>query len=138
VASETINGVLIHNPDGTVAWANKGFERITGYSPEEIVGKEPWFVVAGPETDQRLIEMSYEKIQYGKSFSSDNILQHKEGHTLWVNVSFTPILDDYGNITKVVSIGIDITKQKETEHLQREMLKKLEEANMELKRRAGD
>lgn len=138
VASETVNGVLIHNPDGTINWANKGFEKITGYSYDEIVGNEPWSVMAGPETDQRLVEMTYQKVQQGKSFSSDNILRHKDGHNVWVNVSFTPILDEYGNVSKVVSIGMDITKQKETEHLQRSMLKKLEKANEELKRRAGD
>lgn len=137
VASETVNGVLIHNPDGTVVWANKGFERITGYSPEEMIGKEPWSVVSGPETDKSLIETTYEHIQAGRPFSSDNKLQHKNGNSVWVNVSFTPIVDDYGNITKVVSIGMDITKQKETEHQQREMLEKLEKANEELKRRAG-
>jgi len=138
VASETINGVLIHEPDGTVVWANKGFERITGYSADEIIGKEPWSEVADPKTDQRLVQMTYEKIQAGKSFSSDNILRHKDGSSVWVNVSFTPILDDFGNITKVVSIGMDISKQKETEQLQRDMLLKLEKANEELKKRAGD
>lgn len=133
VASETVNGVLIHKPDGTILWANKGFERITGYAPEEIIGKEPWSVVGGPETNQRLVQMTYEKLEAGKSFTSDNQLRHKDGYSVWVNVSFTPILDDFGNVTKVVSIGMDITKQKETERLQREMLQKLEKANKELR-----
>ncbi|MCB9186712.1 MAG: PAS domain-containing protein [Flavobacteriales bacterium] len=138
VASETINGVLIHEPDGTTIWANKGFERITGYSSEEIIGKEPWSVVAGPNTNQRLVEMTYEKLKAGKSFTSDNQLRQKNGNSIWVNISYTPILDEYGNVTKVVSIGMDISKQKETERLQREMLKKLEKANEELKKRASN
>jgi PAS domain S-box-containing protein len=138
VASETVNGVLIHNPDGTILWANKGFERITGYAPEEIVGKEPWSVVGGPETNQHLVQMTYEKLEAGKSFTSDNQLRHKDGYSVWVNVSFTPILDDFGNVTKVVSIGTDITKQKETERLQREMLQKLEKANKELRNQSDN
>ncbi|MFM1874766.1 MAG: hypothetical protein RL266_503 [Bacteroidota bacterium] len=137
VASETVNGVLIHEADGTVIWANKGFERITGYSLDEMVGSEPWSILAGPATDMRLVEMTYQKLQDGKSFRSENQLRHKNGQTVWVSVSFTPILDEFGNVTKVVSIGMDITKNKETEQLQRDMLRKLEKANSELKKRTG-
>lgn len=137
VASETINGVLIHDADGTVIWANKGFTRITGYSAEEIIGKEPWSVVGGQNTNQRLVDMTYNKVMSGKPFASDNVLHHKQGHSVWVNVSYTPILDSLGNVTKVVSIGTDITKQKEVEQLQREMLQKLEKANEELKRNSN-
>lgn len=137
VASETINGVLIHNPDGTVIWANKGFTRITGYSYDEIVGKEPWQVVTGPGTDQGLIDQTFENIRAGKPFISDNQLQHKDGYPVWVNLSYTPILDDHGNLTKVVSIGMDITSQKELELLQKSMLDELEKTNAELRRRAS-
>ena len=137
VASETINGVLIHEPDGKVIWLNKGFQSITGYSAEEMIGKEPWSVLSGEDTNQKLVEMTYEKIKAGKSFTCDNQLLHKDGYHVWVNVSFTPIMDDFGNVTKVVSIGMDITNQKETERSQREMLEKLEKANEELKRRAS-
>ncbi|MBI1289371.1 MAG: PAS domain-containing protein [Flavobacteriales bacterium] len=138
VASETINGVLIHEPDGKIIWANKGFTNITGFSSEEVIGKEPWSIVGGPETNQKLVEMTYAKIMAGKPFTSVNSLRHKEGHSVWVNVSYAPILDDYGNVIKIVSIGTDITKQKEVEQLQRDMLQKLEKANRELKERAGD
>ncbi len=137
VASETINGVLIHEPNGKVVWANKGFTRITGYEPDEIVGTEPWELMSGTETNQKLVEMTYQKISKGQSFVSDNALTHKDGHVVWVNVTFTPILDDHGNVSRIVSIGMDITKQKEVEHLQHEMLKKLEKANKELKKRAS-
>lgn len=126
VASETINGVLIHEPDGTVSWANKGFTRITGYSENEIIGKEPWSVVSGPETNEKLIELTYKKLKSGKPFVSDNRLRHKDGHSVWVNTSFTPIMDESGTIIKVVSIGTDITKQKEVEGLQSSMLERLE------------
>ena len=126
VASETVNGVLIHNPDKTVVWANKGFKTITGYEPEEIIGKEPWELVRAPETNQKLIDMTYEKINQGKSFTSDNQLLNKDGSVRWVSTSFAPILDAEGNVSKVVSIGTDITKQKELEELQRNMLTRME------------
>lgn len=138
VASETINGVLIHGPDGTVEWANRGFERITGYAPDQIIGKEPWSVLAAEETNQKLIDMTYEKVMAGKPFTSENQLRHKSGHLVWVSVTYSPVLDDFGNVSKVVSIGMDITKEKELQQLQKSMLKRLEKANIELKRKAEE
>ena len=127
VAKETINGVLIHNADGRVIWANNGFSQITGYSLDEIVGLEPWQLLSGAETNQKLIEITYSKLAKGKPFTSDNLLYKKDGTASWITTSFTPILDGNGEVSKIVSIGTDITKQKELEGLQRNMVKRLEE-----------
>ncbi len=119
VASETINGVLIHGPDGSVIWSNKGFETITGFRSDEILGKEPWSVLSGPETDRKLIEQTYAKVNQGEAFTSDNLLIHKDGHQVWITVTFTPVMDNNGRLTKIVSVGTDITRLKELEQQER-------------------
>lgn len=145
VASETVNGVLIHDAEGKTLWTNKGFTTITGYELEELIGKEPWSVLEGSNTNQKLVEFTYQKIREGKPFSSDNQLLHKDGSSRWVHTTFTPILDSKGDITQIVSIGTDISKQKELEELQRTMLVRmehrvkertaeLEEKNLELRK----
>ena len=126
VARETVNGVVIQNGEGKAIWANSGFERITGYSPDEVVGKEPWSLVGGPDTNRKLVELTYQNMADGKAFSSVNQLLRKDGKTVWVNTSFTPILDDNGSVKNIVSIGTDISKQKEVEELQRILLKEME------------
>ncbi|MDA9121017.1 PAS domain-containing protein [Flavobacteriales bacterium] len=138
VASETVNGVLIHDPDGKIIWANKGFTKITGYANEEVVGKEPWSILSGEETNQKLVELTYVSLSKGKTFSSDNRLVTKYGEVVWIHTTFTPVIDDEGNLTKIVSIGTDITKQKEFEGLQREMVARLEKANAELEKNGKD
>lgn len=132
VASGTVNGVLIQAADGTIEWANNGFSKITGYSLEEVKGKEPWSFLTGDETNTRLIEMTYEKVTKGKPFSSDNKLVSKDGVSVWVQTTFTPIVNDAGEVTKIVSIGTDISKQKELEFLQKQALKRLERDKEEL------
>ncbi|MDP6908242.1 MAG: PAS domain S-box protein, partial [Flavobacteriales bacterium] len=126
VAKETINGVLIHDHEGKVTWANNGFKHITGYDFKDVKGLEPWSLVAGPDTNQKLIELTYKKVLAGKSFTSENMLYRKDGTKVWVTTTFTPILNDQGNIAKIVSIGTDISKHKELEALQRNMVKQLE------------
>lgn len=138
VASETVNGVLIHDPEGRIIWANKGFTKITGYTNEEVVGKEPWSILSGQETNQKLIELTYVALSKGKPFSSDNRLASKSGDAVWVHTTFTPVTDEGGNVTKIVSIVTDITKQKELQRLQREMVARLEKANAELEKKAKD
>ena len=130
--------MLIHDPEGKIIWANKSFTKITGYTNEEVVGKEPWSILSGEETNQKLVELTYVTLSKGKPFSSDNRLVTKYGEVVWIHTTFTPVTDDEGNVTKIVSIGTDITKQKEFEGLQREMVARLEKANMELKKKAKD
>ena len=139
VASETINGVGIHDSEGKILWVNKGFTRITGYNLDDVEGKDPWEVVSSDDTNQKLVQMSYEKVRSGKAFSADNVLQKKDGESVWVNVTYTPILDDTGTVTKIISIGTDITKLKELEQLQKITLERLKRSKEQLeKQRSQD
>lgn len=135
VASETINGVAIHDEQGKVVWINKGFTRITGYSIEDVEGKEPWSVVSSDNTNDTIVRMSNEKVLAGKPFSADNVLRKKDGDSVWVNVTYTPILDDDGKLTKIVSIGTDITKLKELEQLQKITLERFLRSKEQLAKR---
>lgn len=137
VASETNSGVLIHDAQGRITWSNRGFTSITGYSLEEALGKEPWTFLSGPDTNMELIETTYAMLRAGKSFTSENVLLNKNGQAVWVSTAFSPIMDEKGNLKKVVSVGVDITDQKQKEFSQKTMLEELEKANSELKKRSS-
>lgn len=126
VASETTNGVLIQNAEGKITWANRGFTEITGYTSDEVMGKEPWSFLSSEETDQKLVSDTYRKMKEGATYTSENSLIRKDGKQVWVQVAFTPILDENGALKNMVSIGVDISKQKEIENMQRNMLADLE------------
>ena len=51
VASKTDNAVIITDPLGQILYVNDGFERITEYSREEVMGKKPGTFLQGPDTD---------------------------------------------------------------------------------------
>jgi PAS domain S-box-containing protein len=136
VASETTNGVLIQDSLGRITWANQGFTSITGYTHEEALGKEPWSFLSCPKTDQNLVEITYRKMKAGETFRSENVLLTKKGLEIWVSTTFNPILDENGELKQVVSIGVDITNQKEQETHQKNLLEELERKNEELRRDA--
>lgn len=137
VASETSNGVLIHDVKGRITWANQGFTDITGYTEEEALGKEPWSFLKCSNTDMRVVAETYRRMAAGETHVSENVMRTKQGNEIWVSTVFNPVMDQHGNLQQIVSIGADITRQKELELLQRNMLDELEKTNAELLRRAS-
>jgi len=126
VASETVNGVLIQDPEGKILWMNQAFTDITGYQAENAYGKEPWSFLSGPETDQNLIKLTYDSVNRKKAFTSENVLYKMDGTKVWISTNFTPILDSNGEISRIVSVGTDISQMKENERLQADSMHELE------------
>ena len=56
----------------------------------------------------------------------------KSGNPVWLTVAVSPIMDDNGKLTKMVTVATDISKQKELEELQRATLKRLQEEQKKL------
>jgi PAS domain S-box-containing protein len=115
VASETINGVLICDPEGRIEWVNEGFTRITGYSLEEVDGKLPGDVLAGDRTDISAISVVREHSKNAEGFHKEFLVYNKQGYEIWLAVSNTPIVDEHGKILKQIEIFNDITDKKRYE-----------------------
>ncbi|TND06560.1 MAG: Signal transduction histidine kinase [Bacteroidetes bacterium] len=112
VASETINGVLISDPENRVEWANEGFTRITGYLLREIKGKRIGDLLAGEKTDLETIEVARRKTARGDGFIIELLVYHKDGREIWISISNTPIVDENGKMLKQIEIFTDITEKK--------------------------
>ncbi|HTF06429.1 MAG TPA: PAS domain S-box protein, partial [Bacteroidia bacterium] len=115
VASETINAVLICDPDGRIEWVNTGFSRITGYDIEEVKGKLPGDVLAGDRTDRSLISQVREVSAAAEGFRKEFLVYHKEGYEIWIDVANSPIVDEDGRMLKQIEIFTDITEKKRYE-----------------------
>ncbi|MEO5645074.1 MAG: PAS domain S-box protein [Bacteroidia bacterium] len=115
VASETINGVLICDPEGKIEWINDGFTRITGYSLGDVDGKLPGDVLAGDRTDISAISLARQHSKNAEGFHKEFLVYHKQGHEIWLAVSNTPIVDEHGTVLKQIEIFNDITEKKRYE-----------------------
>ncbi len=130
VASETINGVLICDPSGSIEWVNDGFTRITGYTLAEVTGKLPGDVLAGNRTDISAITEVREQSRNAEGFHKEFLVYHKDGSELWIAVSNTPIVDEHGRILKQIEIFNDITEKKHYEIQLNKYSARLETLNM--------
>ncbi|MDJ0518902.1 MAG: PAS domain S-box protein, partial [Trichodesmium sp. MO_231.B1] len=93
-----------------IIYVNSGFEKITGYSAVEVIGRNYPFLKE-TDTNQPEIQEIREAIARGKKCQV--ILQntHKDGRKLWNQVTISPVYDDYGNLTHYIGVEVDVTER---------------------------
>ncbi|MEM1221786.1 MAG: ATP-binding protein [Verrucomicrobiota bacterium] len=120
--SHAENGVIITGPDNRVIWANKAEAKISGYRPEELVGKVPGRVLQGADSDPAVRNYMRGKIINREAFEAEILNYHKNGHTYWIHLQATPVLDEKRKFKYYVAIQTDITEGRETRlRLEKEM-----------------
>lgn len=103
---------ITQDEDGPrVVYANPAFYRMTGYSPEEVIGTTPRFL-QGPKTDQLELQKIHKALDNWETIEVELVNYKKDGTEYWTNLIITPIADDTGWYTHWVSIQRDVTQRK--------------------------
>jgi len=106
--------VMITDRAGTIQYVNAAFERHTGFSRKEAVGKSPRIIKSGahgPEFYARMME----RINSGQVFKGEFINRGKGGETYTESKIITPIKNTAGEIIHFLSAGRDVTEQRRAE-----------------------
>lgn len=114
VARETDNAVVIANENGEFEWVNEGFTRMYGYAFDQLLetkGKNLLEASSYKYISTELSIISKEK----RSVTYESSTQNKDGKTIWVHSTITPILNEDRSIKKLIIIDSDITPLKEAE-----------------------
>lgn len=119
----------IRNPK--IIFVNKASLDISGYEPEEMIGKTP-SIFFGEETDLAQLKMLGTALKNNKESSIEIINYSKEGRAYWINVNTVLVKDKNGVVTHFAGIGRDITAAKEAEIEREELIIALEKSNDEL------
>lgn len=93
-----------------IIYVNRGIEEVTGYTREELIGKNPR-IFQGPDTDQEVLKRLKKKISNGEHFVGETFNYKKDGSKYRVRWSIDPVYDRAGNITHFVSLQQDITEE---------------------------
>jgi diguanylate cyclase (GGDEF)-like protein/PAS domain S-box-containing protein len=94
-----------------IIFANNSFERMMGYSPEEVHGRHP-NLLRGHEHDPDVMRSSKHRLQRGEAVSFELLEYRKDGTPVWVEIAIVPILDAERRLTHRVSWRRDITERK--------------------------
>lgn len=99
----------VRRPDCPLIYVNKGFERLTGYTREEVVGRNCRFL-QGRDTDPLSVARMRTAISAGEALLLDLLNYRKDGSPFWNRVSLKPVLSREGKVTHVIGIQSDISR----------------------------
>src|SRR5215210_361445 len=103
-----------NEPDNPIVYANPAFERITGYSMEEVVGKNCRFL-QGEDQDQPALEELRAAIEEGRECKVLLRNYKKDGTLFWNELSISPMHDEEGNLANFLGVLDDITERRRAE-----------------------
>jgi PAS domain S-box-containing protein len=106
--------IIITNIKGDIEYVNPHFNELTGYSFEEVIGKNPRILKSG-HTSSDEYKGLWESITAGKKWRGEFHNKKKNGELYWEEASISPIVDQSGKITHFLAIKVDITDRKKIE-----------------------
>ena len=117
----------LDEPEPTIEWVNPAFERMTGWSKEEAVGKSPR-ILQGPKTDRAMLDRLRDDLRNGRPFHGQGINYRKDGTEYEVEWNISALRDESGSVRHWVAIQRDTTERlRHTEELERRVQERTRE-----------
>lgn len=110
------NGILITDGEGQVLWVNAAFTRMTGYAPEDIVGRTPRLLRSGVH-DQAFYQALWQAIRSGRVWRGELVNRRRDGSLYAEEQTITPVRDEQGRVTHFIGIKQDVTERRDLERL---------------------
>jgi len=104
-------GLLEVDLEGKAVSSNSRFKKLTGFSEEDILGKNPSEILMD-KASRELIEIKHQERKRGESSVYEVKGKKKDGELVWLMISGAPRYDKQGNIVGSIGIHMDITQQK--------------------------
>lgn len=100
-------------PEGNILEANTNFLNVMQYSLSEIKGKHHRMFVPLEIAGTEEYKTFWEKLASGHSITNTFKRINSQGEIVWLNAIYNPIMNEYGEVAKVVKFATDITKEQE-------------------------
>lgn len=104
--------IIITDTEGNIEYVNPKFSELTGYSAEEVIGKNPKILKTGVTSESEYKRL-WDTITKGETWVGEFVNKKKNGELYRESATISPIIDDNNNITNFLAIKEDITKKKE-------------------------
>ena len=133
--SAVAEGITISDnrlPENPIIYANRGFEKLTGYRIEDVLGKNCRFL-QGPDTDADQVQEIREAIRAHRECTVEILNYRKDGTPFWNSLSITPIRNSDGEVTNFIGIQSDVTERKNAEEALLATARQLQTANRRMR-----
>ncbi|NTV50627.1 MAG: PAS domain S-box protein [Geobacteraceae bacterium] len=106
--------IMITDTNGIIEYINPHFTALTGYTLDEVIGKNPRFLKTG-ETSREEYKQLWDTILSGGEWRGEFHNRKKDGDLYWELAMIAPIRDNSYSITHFIAIKEDITERKQLE-----------------------
>jgi PAS domain S-box-containing protein len=104
----------LDEPGPRIVFANAAFERITGYSCEEVLGKSPR-MLQGPRTSREALGRIRQALERCSPVREELVNYTKDGREILLELDIVPIVDEDGKCTHFVAVERDMTARRKLE-----------------------
>jgi diguanylate cyclase (GGDEF)-like protein/PAS domain S-box-containing protein len=111
---QAMASVVATDQDEIVTHWNRYAEQLYGWTRAEAIGRPVRELMVGPSDPEMLSEIAFD-LAAGRSWTGEYQALRKDGTTLFVHICFSPVFDDRGMATGVVSVSVDISERRALE-----------------------
>ncbi|MBI5186420.1 MAG: response regulator [Nitrospinae bacterium] len=107
---QVVEAIVITDTGGEIQYVNPAFERITGWSAQEAVGRNPNILKSGKHGVEFYREM-WETLKHGEVWKGRLINKKKDGTLYEEDATISPVLDSRGAVVNYVGVKRDVTHE---------------------------
>jgi len=104
--------IIITDSEGYILHVNPAYESISGYSSDEVLGKNPRFQGSGQTPVEAYRDM-WESVTAGRTWRGEFLNRRKNGELYCQSAAIAPVHDQYGKINFYVAVQEDISERKQ-------------------------
>lgn len=104
-------GVVVTDEKKNIIWVNKLFEKICGYTLEEMIGRKPK-ILRGEYADNNSFKTIQKALDNKKTINTEIFNHRSDGTPYWVNINITPVYNNKKEIANFIAFVHDITEEK--------------------------
>ena len=109
---QAVETVVITDAEGRIVYANAAFEKSSGYSVAEALGKNPRFLKSGKQ-DAAFYQQMWEVLGRGETWRGRLQNKRKDGTLYQEEASISPVRDEWGRVVNYIALKLDVTREAE-------------------------
>jgi PAS domain S-box-containing protein len=124
LVGETTEGITVcdfRRPDMPLIWVNRGFLELTGYSQEEVLGRNCRFL-QGPATEPEAVQRLRQALQRREAAVVELLNQRKSGTPFYNSLSLSPVLGADGEPDYYIGVQTDVTERRQRRQREHEFV----------------
>jgi len=106
--------IVITDIEGRIEFVNPKFSQVTGYEPDEALGRNPRILKTGHTSPEEYRHL-WDTVSAGDMWEGEFLNKRKDGSLFWEHAIITPVRSIEGSITNYLAIKEDITERKKLE-----------------------